>query len=56
MTTSTAAGVLPLRRWLALTAAGFVAFFAVWWLMAISGLVSPQFLPTPLEVLRNSST
>ena len=52
VTTSTAAGVLPFRRWLALTAAGFIAFFAVWWLMAISGLVSPQFLPTPLEVLR----
>ncbi len=51
VTTSTAAGVLSFRRWLALSAAGFVAFFAVWWLMAVSGLVSPQFLPTPLEVL-----
>jgi ABC-type nitrate/sulfonate/bicarbonate transport system permease component len=38
-------------RWLALTIAGFAAFFGVWWAIAASGLVMPQFLPTPLEVL-----
>lgn len=42
---------LSFRRWLALSIAGFVAFFAVWWLIAASGLVQRQFLPTPLEVL-----
>ena len=42
---------LPLARWLALSVAGFVAFFAVWWLIAASGLVQRQFLPTPFEVL-----
>ena len=42
---------LPFRRWLALTSAGFVAFFAVWWATAASGLVSPQFLPTPIAVV-----
>ena len=42
---------LPFRRWLALSVAGFVAFFAIWWLIAVSGLVQRQFLPTPLEVL-----
>jgi len=42
---------LSLRRWLALTVAGFVAFFAIWWLVAASGLVQRQFLPTPLEVM-----
>jgi NitT/TauT family transport system permease protein len=41
---------LAYPRWLALTAAGFVAFFAIWWLIAASGLVSRQFLPTPLDV------
>jgi NitT/TauT family transport system permease protein len=38
-------------QWLALSVAGFAAFFGVWWLAAVSGLVQPQFLPTPLEVL-----
>jgi NitT/TauT family transport system permease protein len=42
---------LPFQRWLALTVAGFVAFFGLWWTIAASGLVSPQFLPTPLAVL-----
>ena len=42
---------LSFRRWLALTIAGFVAFFGFWWLVAVSGLVAPQFLPTPLAVL-----
>ena len=41
---------LSFRRWLALSIAGFVAFFAIWWLIAASGLVQRQFLPTPLEV------
>jgi NitT/TauT family transport system permease protein len=45
------ASPLPLARWLALSAAGFVAFFAIWWIIAASGLVQRQFLPTPLEVL-----
>jgi ABC-type nitrate/sulfonate/bicarbonate transport system permease component len=43
-------GTLSFRRWLALSIAGFVAFFATWWLIAASGLVQRQFLPTPLEV------
>ena len=46
-----AARALSFQRWLALSAAGFVAFFALWWLIAASGLVSAQFLPTPLAVL-----
>jgi NitT/TauT family transport system permease protein len=45
------AEALSFRAWLALSAAGFVAFFATWWLVALSGLVSPQFLPTPLAVI-----
>ena len=35
----------------ALSAAGFAAFFGTWTLAALSGLVQPQFLPTPLAVL-----
>ncbi|HEY7903331.1 MAG TPA: ABC transporter permease [Casimicrobiaceae bacterium] len=42
---------LPLARWLALTAAGVLAFFSVWGLTAASGIVSPQFLPSPSAVL-----
>ena len=42
---------LPFRRWLTLSVAGFVAFFAIWWLIAASGLVHRQFLPTPPEVI-----
>lgn len=42
---------LSFRRGLALSIAGFVAFFAAWWLIAASGLVQRQFLPTPLDVL-----
>ena len=42
---------LSLGRWLALTVAGFIAFFGVWWVTAASGVVSPQFLPTPLAVV-----
>jgi NitT/TauT family transport system permease protein len=38
---------LPFARWLALTIAGFFAFFAVWWVAAASGLAPPQFLPSP---------
>ena len=51
MSRVTSGGALPLSRWLLLTAAGFTAFFAVWWLTVASGLVSPQFLPSPLAVL-----
>ncbi|MDB5854925.1 MAG: transporter permease [Herminiimonas sp.] len=36
----------------ALNIAGFVGFFALWQLIAMSGLTPPQFLPTPLEVLQ----
>ena len=46
-----AADALSFRAWLALSAAGFVAFFAIWWIVAASGLVSSQFLPTPLAVV-----
>jgi NitT/TauT family transport system permease protein len=42
---------LSFRRGLALSIAGLVAFFAAWWLIAASGLVQRQFLPTPLDVL-----
>jgi ABC-type nitrate/sulfonate/bicarbonate transport system permease component len=42
---------LSLPRWAALSIAGLAAFFAIWWLIAASGLVQRQFLPTPLEVL-----
>jgi ABC-type nitrate/sulfonate/bicarbonate transport system permease component len=34
----------------ALSVIGLVAFFAIWYAVAISGLVQPQFLPTPLSV------
>ena len=43
---------LPRSRVLALTLAGFVAFFGTWTLVALSGWVQPQFLPTPLAVAR----
>src|SRR5207244_71892 len=33
-----------------LSVAGLAAFFGLWTLIAISGLVQPQFLPTPLAV------
>jgi NitT/TauT family transport system permease protein len=42
---------LSFARWLALSVAGFVAFFGAWWATAASGVVSPQFLPTPLAVV-----
>src|SRR6185369_643623 len=51
MTTATTSHALSWPRWLALTVAGFAAFFGVWWAVAASGLVMQQFLPTPLEVL-----
>lgn len=35
-----------------LSAVGFAGFFGLWTLIALSGLVQPQFLPTPLEVAR----
>jgi NitT/TauT family transport system permease protein len=34
-----------------LSGIGLVGFFAIWWAIAVSGLVQPQFLPTPLAVL-----
>ena len=51
MTSTDASRVLSAPRRLALTLAGVAAFFAIWWLAAVSGLVQRQFLPTPLEVL-----
>ena len=51
MTASATTRELTWPRWLALTVAGFAAFFGVWWAAAASGLVAPQFLPTPLAVL-----
>jgi ABC-type nitrate/sulfonate/bicarbonate transport system permease component len=33
-----------------LSAIGLIGFFAIWTLIALSGLVQPQFLPTPLAV------
>jgi NitT/TauT family transport system permease protein len=41
---------LPRREFLWLSAAGFVGFFALWTLIAVSGLVPRQFLPTPSAV------
>jgi ABC-type nitrate/sulfonate/bicarbonate transport system permease component len=35
-----------------LSVAGLVGFFAIWTLIAVSGLVKPQFLPTPLAVVQ----
>ncbi len=40
------------RDWWLLSAGGFLAFFSVWTLIALSGWVQPKFLPTPLEVFR----
>lgn len=34
-----------------LFAIGLVGFFTLWWVIAVSGLVQPQFLPTPPAVL-----
>ena len=45
-----AADTLSFRRWLALSLAGLIAFFGIWWITAASGTVPPQFLPTPLAV------
>ena len=39
-------------RLMVLSAAGFVAFFATWWLIAASGLVPAQFLPSPIAVVQ----
>lgn len=42
----------PSRRQLvALNLVGFVGFFGLWQIIAMSGLTPPQFLPTPLEVI-----
>jgi len=43
----------PLCRseFIALSLLGFVGFFALWWLIAVSGVVPKQFLPTPLAVV-----
>jgi NitT/TauT family transport system permease protein len=56
MTATTMSRELSLPRWLALSCAGFVAFFGVWWAVAASGLVASQFLPTPLAVLEKFIT
>src|SRR6266550_441555 len=42
---------LPLSRFFAFSAAGFATFFAVWTGFAASGVISPQFLPSPLTVI-----
>jgi len=42
---------LPRARVLVLSAIGIAGFFGAWTLVALSGLVQPQFLPTPLAVL-----
>jgi len=51
VTTAASSRALSWPRWVALSIAGFAAFFGVWWAAAVSGLVAPQFLPTPFEVL-----
>jgi ABC-type nitrate/sulfonate/bicarbonate transport system permease component len=47
--TSAARSPSRAETWL-LGVAGLAAFFAFWWAVSASGLVSRQFLPTPLEV------
>ena len=48
---------LSLPRWLALTLAGFVAFFAGWWLdRRRAASCRAQFLPTPLDGARRGSS
>jgi ABC-type nitrate/sulfonate/bicarbonate transport system permease component len=42
---------LPHREFLWLSAAGFAGFFGLWTLIALSGLVPKQFLPTPWAVV-----
>jgi NitT/TauT family transport system permease protein len=51
MSAVTVSPPLSTPRWIVLTIAGTVAFFAAWWLLAASGLVQAQFLPTPLAVV-----
>ena len=46
-----AAHALSRPRVLALSIAGLATFFAVWSLIAATGWVSPQFLPSPVAVL-----
>jgi NitT/TauT family transport system permease protein len=46
-----AAHALPLPRLMALSIAGAASFLGVWWLIAASGWVAPQFLPSPFEVV-----
>jgi len=42
---------LSRREFWALSAAGAIGFFGLWTLIALSGLVPQQFLPTPLAVM-----
>jgi taurine transport system permease protein len=42
---------LSFARWLVLSVTGAVTFFGVWWVLAASGWVPRQFLPTPLAVV-----
>ena len=43
---------LSRREFWTLSAGGALGFFALWTVIALSGLVQPQFLPTPLAVLQ----
>ena len=43
-------GTLTRSQFVWLSSAGFMGFFAIWTLIAWSGLVQKQFLPTPFEV------
>lgn len=43
-------GTPPPARLATLSVAGTVAFFGAWTLLAVSGLVQPRFLPTPMAV------
>ena len=45
------AAVPSRARLTALSVAGAAAFFGAWTLLAVSGLVQPRFLPTPLAVI-----
>jgi NitT/TauT family transport system permease protein len=56
VTVRSASHEFPFSRWLALTIAGVVAFFGVWWAISASGLVPAQFLPTPLRVIEQFVT
>ncbi len=49
---TTAQRPLPASKSMALNLIGILAFFGFWQLIAMSGLTQPQFLPSPVDVVR----